>query len=81
MTTGDADIIDSFALYCNRERNITPVMKTDVNTASITIDLLLHENTQFTYQIAAIGKDAKWVGGFLQTPPLYLPSLSVATKG
>jgi PmbA protein len=32
-------------------------------------------------QITAIGKDAKWVGGFLQTPPLYLPGLSVASKG
>ncbi len=32
-------------------------------------------------EIAAIGSDAKWVGSFLQTPPLYCPSLSVASKG
>jgi PmbA protein len=31
--------------------------------------------------IAAIGRDAKWVGSFLQTPPIYLPGLSVASKG
>jgi len=30
--------------------------------------------------IAAIGNEAKWVGGFLQTPPIYCPSLSVAAK-
>lgn len=27
------------------------------------------------------GSEAKWVGGFLQTPNLYCPSLSVASKG
>ncbi len=31
-------------------------------------------------EIAAIGREAKWVGGFLQTPHLYCPSLSVASK-
>ncbi len=31
-------------------------------------------------QIAAIGSEAKWVGGFLSTPPLYFPSVSVASK-
>ena len=36
---------------------------------------------QVLKQITAIGKDARWVGGFLQTPHLYLPSLSVASKG
>ncbi len=32
-------------------------------------------------EISAIGSDARWVGGFLQTPSLYLPGLSVASKG
>jgi len=32
-------------------------------------------------EIAAIGSDARWVGNFLQTPHLYCPSLSVASKG
>jgi PmbA protein len=31
--------------------------------------------------IAAIGSEAKWVGGFLQTPPLYCHRLSVSSKG
>jgi PmbA protein len=31
--------------------------------------------------IAAIGSEAKWVGGFLQTPPFYLKGLSVSSKG
>jgi len=35
---------------------------------------------QVLKQIEAIGSDAKWVGSFLQTPHLYCPSLSVASK-
>ena len=35
---------------------------------------------QVLRQITAIGNEAKWVGGFLNTPPLYCPSLSVASK-
>ena len=31
-------------------------------------------------QITAIGSEPKWVGSFLQTPHLYCPSLSVASK-
>ena len=36
---------------------------------------------QILKQITAIGSEAKWVGGFLQTPHLYCPSLSVVSKG
>ncbi len=36
---------------------------------------------QLLRQITAIGSEAKWVGGFLKTPHLYCPSLSVAVKG
>ncbi len=35
---------------------------------------------QLLKQIAAIGSQARWVGSFLNTPPLYLPSVSVASK-
>jgi len=35
---------------------------------------------QILKQLSAVGQDAKWVGGFLRTPHLYCPSLSVATK-
>ena len=35
---------------------------------------------QLLKNIRAIGRDTKWVGGFLQTPALYFPSLSVASK-
>jgi len=31
--------------------------------------------------IVAIGSEAKWVGGVLRTPPFYLHSLAVASKG
>jgi len=31
--------------------------------------------------ITAIGSETKWVDGFLQTPHIYCPSLSVASKG
>ena len=36
---------------------------------------------QVLKEITAIGNKARWVGSFLQTPHLYLPSLSVASKG
>jgi len=35
---------------------------------------------QLLNRITAIGSETKWVGGFLNTPPLYLPSVSVASK-
>jgi len=31
--------------------------------------------------IAAIGSEVKWIGGFLQTPPFYCKGLSVSSKG
>ncbi len=36
---------------------------------------------QILKKIMAIGSDAQWVGSFLKTPPLYCPSVSVASKG
>ncbi len=36
---------------------------------------------QVLKDITAIGSEAKWVGSFLNTPPLYCPNLSVASKG
>jgi PmbA protein len=35
---------------------------------------------QLLKEIAAIGSEAKWVGGFLNTPHLYCHNLSVASK-
>ena len=35
---------------------------------------------QLLKQITAIGSETKWVGGFLNTPPLYFSSVSVASK-
>jgi PmbA protein len=35
---------------------------------------------QLLKKITAIGSDARWVGGFLNTPSLYLPNVSVASK-
>jgi PmbA protein len=32
-------------------------------------------------RVEAIGDEAKWVGGALRAPALYLPALAVATKG
>jgi len=32
-------------------------------------------------ELTAVGSRAEWVGGFLCTPPLYCPRLSVASKG
>ena len=35
---------------------------------------------QVLKEVAAVGSRAEWVGGFLNTPPLYCPRLSVASK-
>ncbi len=35
---------------------------------------------QLLNQISAIGSDAHWVGGFVSTPSLYFPGVSVASK-
>jgi PmbA protein len=31
--------------------------------------------------ITALGSESRWLGGFLQTPHIYLPALSVSSKG
>jgi PmbA protein len=31
-------------------------------------------------QVGAIGSDTRWIGGFLSTPSIYCPSVSVASK-
>jgi len=36
---------------------------------------------QVLKEITAIGSEAKWVGDFVLTPPIYCPRLSVASKG
>jgi PmbA protein len=36
---------------------------------------------QVLKKIAAIGSDARWVGGFLSSPSIYCPSISVSVKG
>lgn len=35
---------------------------------------------QVLKDIAAVGKETRWVDGFLQTPPIYCPRLSVTSK-
>ncbi|MFW6105698.1 MAG: TldD/PmbA family protein [Chloroflexota bacterium] len=36
---------------------------------------------QVLKELLGIGQEARWVGGILQTPPLYCSNVSVATKG
>jgi PmbA protein len=36
---------------------------------------------QVLKELLDIGQEARWVGGILQTPPLYCSRVSVATKG
>ena len=36
---------------------------------------------QVLKELLAIGRESRWVDGILQTPPLYCPCISVATKG
>ena len=54
------------------------------NSCLISFELFLcyvkENGQQSNRRTEAIGSGAKWVGGFLNTPPLYCPSLSVASK-
>lgn len=44
-------------------------------------DTMVYGNVyQLLKQIEAVGQEVKWVGGFLRTPCLYCPGLSVAAK-
>jgi len=36
---------------------------------------------QVLKEIVALGREVRWVGGFLQTPHIYCPAISVASKG
>jgi len=36
---------------------------------------------QVLKELLGIGREARWVAGILQTPPLYCSSVSVTTKG
>jgi PmbA protein len=36
---------------------------------------------QVLKELLGIGQETRWVGGILQTPPLYCSSVSVTTKG
>jgi alkylated DNA nucleotide flippase Atl1 len=36
---------------------------------------------QVLKELLGVGQEARWVGGILQTPPLYCSNVSVATKG
>jgi alkylated DNA nucleotide flippase Atl1 len=36
---------------------------------------------QVLKELLGIGQEARWVGGILQTPPLYCSRVSVVTKG
>jgi hypothetical protein len=54
---GDNAPIDSIAVYCNREKNLTPVFKTSSAVSSVTLDIIASPIDTFVYQIAAIGKD------------------------
>ena len=35
---------------------------------------------QLLKQVAAIGNDTRWIGGFLNTPSIYCSSVSVASR-
>lgn len=67
-TCSDTDMIDSFRIYCNREKNITPVKTVDRNTLSVQFDHLSLTTDTFTYQIAALGTDG-WEGEAVSATP------------
>jgi hypothetical protein len=67
-TSDDTDIITSFNIYCNREKNIIPVTTVGGAVRSVTVDFVVAPLDTFTYQIAAVGKD-EWEGPPVKAAP------------
>ncbi|MDD4860181.1 MAG: TldD/PmbA family protein [Dehalococcoidales bacterium] len=44
-------------------------------------DTMIHGNVHQLLKDVTLGKEARWVGASLQTPHLYFPAISVASKG
>jgi|GEM_PF-3303520 len=60
-TCSDTDMVDSFRIYCNRNKNLNPVKTVKNNTFSLLFDHLSLTADTFTYQIAALYNDG-WEG-------------------
>lgn len=57
----DTDLIDSFHIYCNRDKNISPIQSLHKSITSFTFDHLSMTPETLSYQIAALNKDG-WEG-------------------
>jgi hypothetical protein len=68
--TSDNNLIDSFHIYCNREKDITPFLSTERNVNAITIDCMNLANDTFVFQIAPLGTDG-WEGEPLSGDPFF----------
>jgi hypothetical protein len=52
----DTALISGYSLYCNRTKNLTPLVTVDNSCSTQTFDLAFSPIDTFTYQVAAIGK-------------------------
>ena len=73
LREGKANLQDSYAKVENGE--ITGRVKDTMVSGNV------YQLLKELKEIEAIGSEAKWVGGSLQTPHLYFPKLSVASNG
>jgi hypothetical protein len=76
---GDTAPVDSFAIYCNRENNITPMLTIANTITTATLDIIALPVDTFVYQIAAIGKDG-WEGESVVAEPVVKRSAFTATS-
>ncbi|MBN1575625.1 MAG: hypothetical protein JW913_03685 [Chitinispirillaceae bacterium] len=51
--------IDGYAIYLNRETNLSPVVEVGNSETSVQLDVLAAASDTLTYQVAAIGRDGK----------------------
>lgn len=56
-TVENSHLIDSFFIYCNREQNLSPVMKTGSDVTTAFFDHITTPLDTYRYSIAIIGKD------------------------
>jgi hypothetical protein len=78
-TTANRALVDSFAIYCNREQHITPVRKMMRTDSTVTLDIIVEPIDTFAYQISAISSDG-WESEPAVAIPFVKTSAFVMTK-
>jgi hypothetical protein len=81
----DSADISKYVLYCNREKNLSPVTVVDSSMRKMTLDILTFPLDTYTYQIAAVGKDGMQGpttkgNSFVNESTIKIMEISIGTK-